>query len=91
MLDADRQTHHVGQHTGVQLLLRAQLAVRGGRRVDYQRAGVADVGQVVLLLGITACEVEVTHDRSRCDTWPHAVELPIRRYCEFDARGAVTT
>src|SRR4051812_29125404 len=46
VLDADREPHHVGAGAGLDLLGVAELAVRGGRRMDDQRAGVADVGEM---------------------------------------------
>jgi hypothetical protein len=42
----DRQADHVGPGAGGDLLLGAELAVRGRGGVDDERAGVADVGDV---------------------------------------------
>ena len=46
ILDAHRQPDHVGPHAGARQFRLVQLAVRGGGRMDHQRLGVADVGQV---------------------------------------------
>src|SRR5450756_1575523 len=45
-LDTDRETHEIVAHARLELLLRGELRVRGGRRMDDQRLGVADVGHV---------------------------------------------
>ena len=46
VLHADRQPHHVGSGAGLHLLRVGQLLVRGGSRVDDQRARVADIGEM---------------------------------------------
>src|SRR5262245_12258319 len=46
VLDADRQPHHVRTGAGHDLLLVGELAVRGRGRMDDERAGVADIGEV---------------------------------------------
>src|SRR5690606_17361316 len=46
VLDADGQAHDVRRGAGGLELVAGQLAVRGGRRVDHQRTGVAQVGHV---------------------------------------------
>src|SRR5690606_13432954 len=46
VLQADRQPDIAVGDTGRLLLLRRQLRVRGGRRMDRQAARVADVGHV---------------------------------------------
>ena len=46
VLDADRQADELRRHAGLRLLLGRQLRVRRRGRVDDQRLGVADVGQV---------------------------------------------
>ena len=45
VFQADRQAHHVGRGASQLELVGVELAVRGGSRVDDQRAGVADVGE----------------------------------------------
>lgn len=45
-LEADRKPQHVRPGAGGHLLLGAELAMRGRGRMDDQRAGVADVGEV---------------------------------------------
>src|SRR4029453_4315327 len=45
VLEPDREPHQVLGHTGGALLVRLELLVGGGRRVDDQRARIADVGQ----------------------------------------------
>ena len=46
VLQADRETHHVGAGAGGLALLVGELAMGGGGGVDDQAADVADVGQV---------------------------------------------
>ena len=46
MLDADREADHVLRHAGGVQLTVVELRVRRRRRVDRERLGVADVGQV---------------------------------------------
>ncbi len=46
ILQPDREPHHVRPGAGERLLLVGELAVRGRCRVDDQRAGVADIGEV---------------------------------------------
>ena len=47
MLDADRQPDIVVGHAGRLLLLGRELRVGGGRRMDGERARVADIGDVI--------------------------------------------
>src|SRR5674476_1346151 len=47
-LDADRQSHQTGSHPRRQLVLSRELGVSRRRRVDDQRAHVADVGHVAV-------------------------------------------
>ena len=46
VLDADREPDHVGAGAGLHFRGVVELAVRGRGRVNHQRAGVADIGQV---------------------------------------------
>jgi len=46
VVDADRQPHHIRRRAGFRLRRVVELAVGGGGRVDDQRAGVADIGEV---------------------------------------------
>lgn len=59
VLDADRDADEVRGDAGALELVRAQLLVRGAGRVDDQRLGVADIGEVAqqLLRGERAGEV----------------------------------
>ena len=50
--EPNRNTHHVRGHSGGDLLFFAKLAVRRRRRVNNQRARVADIGEVAHKLGI---------------------------------------
>ena len=47
-LDTHGEAHQAGRDTRLELLLRGELAVRRRRRVDDQRAYVADVGDVTV-------------------------------------------
>src|SRR5580700_896274 len=47
MLDADRQANIVVRHAGRLLLCWRELRVRGGRRMDGERARIADIGDVI--------------------------------------------
>ena len=44
--DENGETYHVGLHAGCLLLFGAELLMGGGGWVNYQAAGVANVGQV---------------------------------------------
>src|SRR5262249_30279362 len=46
LLDADRQTYHAGPRAGLDLLGVGQLPMRRRRRMDDERAGVADIGEM---------------------------------------------
>lgn len=46
VLQAHRQPHQLRRHAGLRLLLGGKLLVRRAGRMDHQRLGVADVGQV---------------------------------------------
>jgi hypothetical protein len=46
VLEADREAHEIRRHTGRELLFCRELLVRGGSRMDSQRARVTDVGHV---------------------------------------------
>src|SRR5262249_39077282 len=45
-LDADRQPHQLLADAGSLELLGIHLLMRGARRVDHQRLGVADIGEM---------------------------------------------
>ena len=45
ILDADGESDQLGGHAGAGLLLDGKLLVRGGRGMDDQRLGIADIGQ----------------------------------------------
>jgi hypothetical protein len=70
VLDAHRHPHQVRAYAGALLLGFRQLLVGGGRRVDDQRLGIADVGQVTGQLDVVdelpgrvgaALDAEVEH------------------------------
>ena len=46
VLDADRQPDVLRRHAGLRLLFRRQLRMRRRRRMNHERLGVADIGQV---------------------------------------------
>src|SRR5262245_57011498 len=46
ILQADRETHRAGPDSGAEEVRVAHAEVRGARRVDHQRLGVADVREV---------------------------------------------
>ena len=46
MLEPDRESNQIGRHARRLQLRGLELTVRGGRRMDDQRAGVANIGQV---------------------------------------------
>ena len=46
VLDADREAHHIRAGARLRLLLVGKLAMRGRGRMDDQRAGVADIGEM---------------------------------------------
>src|SRR5690349_5567781 len=73
-LQPDRQSHHVRRHAGLLLLLFVELAVRGRRRMDHQRLGVADVG-------------EVAHEGERLDELHAGVEAALDAECEERSRA----
>ena len=50
ILEPDRDAHQVARHAGGRQRIVGQLLVRGARRVDHQRADVADVGQMAAQL-----------------------------------------
>jgi hypothetical protein len=45
-LEADREAHHIGPGAGGDLLLGGELAMRRRCRMNDQRAGVADIGEM---------------------------------------------
>ena len=47
MFEANREAHVAGCDAGCELLLGRQLLMRGGGRMDGERARVADVGDMV--------------------------------------------
>src|SRR3954469_10073847 len=46
VLEPDRKAHHVGPGAGLHLLRVGELAVRGRGRMNDERAGIADIGEM---------------------------------------------